>query len=36
MYDSADDASVVCPLDAPDIRWQMPLDSLPLLIAQPK
>jgi uncharacterized protein len=36
MYDPADDAAVVCPLDAPDIRRQMRFDPLPLLIAQPK
>jgi hypothetical protein len=36
MYDTADDAAVVYPLDAPDVRWQVRLDPHPLLIAQPK
>jgi hypothetical protein len=36
MHDPADDAAVVCPLDATDVRWQTRLDPRPLLIAQPK
>jgi hypothetical protein len=36
MYDPADDAAVVCPLDATDVRRQTRLDPRPLLIAQPK
>src|SRR5437899_3114577 len=36
VHDAADDAAIVHPLDAPDIRWQARLDPLPLLIAQPK
>jgi uncharacterized protein len=36
MHDAADDAAIVRPLDAPDIRRQVRLDPLPLLIAQPK
>jgi hypothetical protein len=36
MHDPADDSAIVRPLDAPDIRRQVRLDPLPLLIAQPK
>jgi hypothetical protein len=36
MHDAADDSAIVRPLDAPDIRWQVRFDPLPLLIAQPK
>jgi hypothetical protein len=36
MHDAADDAAIVRPLNAPDIRRQVRLDPLPLLIAQPK
>jgi hypothetical protein len=36
MHDAADDAAIVRPLDAPDIRRQVRVDPLPLLIAQPK
>jgi hypothetical protein len=36
MHDAADDAPVVCPLDAPYIRRQMRFDPSPLLVAQPK
>jgi hypothetical protein len=36
MYDAADDSAIVRPLDAPDIRRQVRVDPLPLLIAQPK
>jgi hypothetical protein len=36
MDDPADNAAVVCPLDAPHIRRKVRLDPLPLLIAQPK
>jgi hypothetical protein len=36
VHDAADDAAIVHPLDAPDIRWQARFDPLPLLIAQPK
>ena len=36
MHDAADDSAIVRPLDAPDIRRQVRLDPLPLLIAQPK
>src|SRR5262245_27803132 len=36
MHDAADDSAIVRPLDAPDIRRQLRLDPLPLLIAQPK
>jgi hypothetical protein len=33
---AADNSAIVRPLDAPDIRRQVRLDPLPLLIAQPK
>jgi len=36
MHDAADDSAIVRSLDAPDIRRQVRLDPLPLLIAQPK
>jgi hypothetical protein len=36
MQDSADDAAIIHPLLASNIRWQMRLDPLPLLIAQPE
>jgi hypothetical protein len=36
MHDAADNSAIVRPLDAPDIRRQVRLDPLPLLIAQPK
>ena len=35
MHDTADDAAVVRPLDAPYIRRQMRFDPSPLLVAQP-
>src|SRR4029077_15725888 len=36
MHDTADNAAVVRPLDAPYIRRQMRFDPSPLLVAQPK
>jgi hypothetical protein len=33
---AADDSAIVRPLNAPDIRRQVRVDPLPLLIAQPK
>jgi hypothetical protein len=36
VHDAADDAAIVHPLDAPDIRRQVRFDPLPLLITQPK
>jgi hypothetical protein len=36
VYDAADDAAIVLPLDTTHISWQMRLDLLPLLVAQPK
>jgi hypothetical protein len=36
LHDAADDAAVVHPLDAANIRGQERLDPLPLLVAQPK
>src|ERR1700704_5835561 len=36
MHDAADDATIIRPLDAPNIRRQVTFDPLPLLIAQPK
>jgi hypothetical protein len=36
VYDAADDAAIVRPLDAPYIRRQVRFDPIPLLIAQPK
>jgi len=36
MDDTADDAAIICPLDAPNIRRQVRFDPFPLLIAQSK
>jgi Carbamoyltransferase C-terminus len=36
VHDAADDATIIHPLNAPDIRRQKRFDPLPLLIAQPK
>ena len=36
MHNAADNAPIVHSLDTSHIRWQMGLDALPLLIAQPK
>jgi hypothetical protein len=36
MHDAADNAAIIRPLDAPDIRRQVRFDPLPLLVAQPK
>src|SRR5262245_66134188 len=36
MYDTADDAAIIRPLDPAHIRRQMRFDPLPLLIAKPK
>jgi hypothetical protein len=36
VHDAADDAAIVHPLNAPDIRRQARFDPLPLLVAQPK
>jgi hypothetical protein len=36
MHDAADDATIVNPLDASHICWQIRFDSIPLRIAQPK
>jgi hypothetical protein len=36
VHDAADDAAIIHPLNAPDIRRQVRFDPLPLLIAQPK
>jgi hypothetical protein len=36
VHDAANDAAIVHPLDAPDIRRQVRFDPLPLLTAQPK
>jgi uncharacterized protein len=36
MHDAANDASIIRPLNTSHIRWQMRLDPIPLLIAQPK
>jgi hypothetical protein len=36
MHDAADDPTIIDPLHAPDIRRQVRLDPLPLLIVQPK
>jgi hypothetical protein len=36
VHDAADDAAIIHPLFAPDIRWQMGFDPIPLLIAQPE
>jgi hypothetical protein len=34
--DAADDASIICSLDAAHIRWQVRFNPPPLIIAQPK
>jgi hypothetical protein len=34
--DAADDASIICSLDAAHIRWQVRFNTPPLIIAQPK
>jgi uncharacterized protein len=36
VHDAADDAAIIHPLDAADIRRQARFDPLPLLSAQPK
>jgi uncharacterized protein len=36
MYNAADNAAIVLPLDTAHIGWQVRFDPLPLLIAQPK
>ena len=36
MHDPADDPAIVDPLDAAHILRQIPLNSNPLLVAQPK
>ena len=36
MNDAADDAAIICTLNAANIRRQMGLDPLPLFIVQPK
>jgi hypothetical protein len=36
VYDAADNAAIVLPLDTPHIGWQVRFDPLPLLVAQPK
>jgi hypothetical protein len=36
MHDPADDPTIIDPLNAPNIGWQMRLDPSPLLVAQPK
>jgi hypothetical protein len=36
MHNAADDAAVIRPVDPAYIRWQMRLNSIPLLIAEPK
>ena len=36
VYNAADDAAVVLPLDTTHIGWQAGFDPLPLLVAQPK
>jgi uncharacterized protein len=36
VHDAANDAAIVHPLGAPDIRRQVRFDPLPLLVAQPK
>jgi uncharacterized protein len=35
MHDPADDPTIIDPLNAPNIGWQMRLDPSPLLVAQP-
>jgi hypothetical protein len=36
VYDAADNAAIVLPLDTAYIGWQVGFDPLPLLVAQPK
>jgi hypothetical protein len=36
MHDPADHATIIDPLHAADISWQMRLDPSPLFVAQPK
>ena len=36
VYDAADNAAIVLPLDTAHIGWQVRFDPLPLLVAQPK
>jgi hypothetical protein len=36
VYDAADNAAIVLPLDSAHIRRQVRFDPLPLLVAQPK
>jgi hypothetical protein len=36
MYDAADDAPIIRPLNGPYIRWQTRFDPLPLPITQPE
>jgi hypothetical protein len=36
MHDPADHATIIDPLHAADISWQMRLDPRPLFVAQPK
>jgi hypothetical protein len=36
VYNAADNAAIVLPLDTAHIGWQVKFDPLPLLIAQPK
>jgi hypothetical protein len=35
VYDAADNAAIVFPLDTAHIGWQVRFDPLPLLVAQP-
>ena len=36
VYNAADNAAIVLPLDTAHIGWQVRLDPLPLLVAQPE
>jgi hypothetical protein len=36
MNNTADDATIICSLDAANIRRQLRFDPAPLLVAQPK
>jgi hypothetical protein len=36
VYNAADNAAIVLPLDTAHIGWQVTFDPLPLLVAQPK
>jgi hypothetical protein len=36
VYDAADYAAIVLPLDTTHIGWQVRFDPLPLFVAQPK